>query len=74
MSILIDKLKHSNKTFTISNHNIVRLWIKANGCKLELSSRSITLFSLESQSLIKALGNINIRESPSITIVSPDMD
>ena len=74
MSILIDELEYSNKTFAISHHNIVRLWIKANGCKLELSSRSIALFSLECQGLIKALGDIDVRESPSITIVSPDMD
>jgi hypothetical protein len=74
VSILVYELEYSHKTLAISNYHIIWFRVEADSCELQFSSASIALLSLKSQSLIKAFGHIDVREGPSISIVSPDMD
>jgi len=74
MGILVDQLEDSDKALAITDYQIIRPRIQAQCCQLQLSSAPIALLSLETQSLIEALGHIDIREGPSITIVSPEMN
>lgn len=74
MWAFVDQLEDSHKPFTITNHKIIWSWIETNSSQLHFSRTSVTLLSLETEGLIKALGNIDVREGPSITVVPPDVN
>jgi hypothetical protein len=74
VSSLADKLEDSDEAFAISHHEVVGPRVEAQRCQKQVSSASVALLPLETQTLIKALGNIDVRESPSVSIVLPDVN
>lgn len=74
MCIFLYKLKDSYKAFAISDDKIIGPWINTHSRQKQIFRASITLFPLEVKSLVKRFCNINVRESPSISIVLPNMN
>jgi hypothetical protein len=60
MCILICKLKNSKETFAIGYNQVVGSWIAAKSSEHQIFGRSVTLLPLETESLVKGLGNINV--------------
>ena len=60
MSILVDELKNSDKSFAVANNKVVVPWIEAESCEKKLPGASITLLSLKAKGLIKTFGNVDV--------------
>ena len=74
MGALIHQLKDPYEALAVSNNKVVGPWVKANRSQLQLSGASITLLSLKTESLVKAFGNIDVREGPPVAIVPPNVN
>ena len=74
MCTLTHELEDSNIPLVVSHHNIIWPWIYADCCQKHIFGASVALFSLETQYLIEAFGNIYVWEGPSVSEMLPDMD
>lgn len=74
MRILVNKLEDSDEALAITNYKVIGPGVQAQSCQLQVPSASVALLSLEAEGLVKALGDVDVREGPSITIVAPKMD
>lgn len=74
MSRLIYELEYAQEAFGVSNYKIVGAWIDAESCEHHFFCTAVTLLPLKAKSLIKAFCDVDVAESPSVSVVFPNMN
>ena len=68
-------MEYSNGAPVVSNKDVLlAAGVHLNRCQFEVLGASVALFALETQGLVKALGNIDVVELPSVSELLPDED